>query len=175
MQLLDFAFLKDRYDFELRRKEELTNALTMPVGTLGALGSLLAVMVRGFVFNGDATAWAFVFSGVPAVCFFFACLVQLARAYHRQKYKFLPLLRSLDTKLAEWQDFYQQAGFAGAEEDVFAHDLRAVIIDSADRNTENNDARSSLLYWARVWLFWLLGFTTLTGIAYVANQLRFHA
>src|SRR5437879_3128171 len=95
MQSLDFEFLKDRYDFELRCYDVLTESLSLPVGSLGVLGSLLAVMVRGFVFNGDATEWAFVLSGAPAVCFFFACLVQLARAYHRQKYKFLPLLRSL--------------------------------------------------------------------------------
>jgi hypothetical protein len=37
---------------------------------------------------------------------FFACMVQLARAYHRQTYKYLPLLepllKTLDEKLGEW-------------------------------------------------------------------------
>mgnify|MGYP000452537358 CR=1 FL=1 len=31
---MDFEFLKDRYDFELTRKDELTSALTLPVGVL---------------------------------------------------------------------------------------------------------------------------------------------
>ena len=30
--MFDFKFLKDRYDFELTRKEQITNALTMPIG-----------------------------------------------------------------------------------------------------------------------------------------------
>jgi hypothetical protein len=37
---LDFAFLKDRYDFELQRKEQLNTALALPVGVLGGLGGL---------------------------------------------------------------------------------------------------------------------------------------
>ena len=119
MNPLDFAFLKDRYDFELQRKEQLTTALALPVGVLGGLGSLLAVMVRSFGFRGEATSWIFGVAIVAAICSFFACMVQLARAYHRQTYKFLPLLKVLDEKLEEWREFYEMAGHAGAEEDFF--------------------------------------------------------
>jgi hypothetical protein len=35
MEPLDFDFLKDRYDFELQRKEQLTSALALPVGRVG--------------------------------------------------------------------------------------------------------------------------------------------
>ena len=77
-------------------------------------------------------------------------------------------------KLEEWKEFYQDTRHAGAEQAFFSHEFRAHIIEAADRNTENNDARSSLLYWARVWLFCLLGFATVAGIAYTANHVRFH-
>ena len=30
----DFNFLKDRYDYELKRKDQITAALTLPVGVL---------------------------------------------------------------------------------------------------------------------------------------------
>lgn len=157
MEPLDVDFLKDRYGFELQRKEQLTTALALPVGVLGGLGSLLALMVRSFAFRSDTTSGIFAIAIAAAICSFFSCLVQLARAYHRQTYKYLPLLRELDEKLEEWRGFYQEAGYAGSEEDFFNHELRTHIIEAADRNTENNDGRSSLLYWARVWLFWLLG------------------
>lgn len=175
MEPLDSDFLKNRYDFELQRKEQLTTALGLPVGVLGGLGSLLAIMVRSFVFEANVSSWLFGLAITAAVVSFFACMIQLARAYHRQRYKYLPLLKELHEKLDEWRDFYLEAGYAGAEQDFFNHDLRTHIIEAADRNTENNDARSSLLFWARVWLFWLLGFTTAAGIAYVANHARFHA
>jgi hypothetical protein len=80
-----------------------------------------------------------------AGCAFFGCLLQLARAYHRQTYRYLSLLKQLDQKLEEWHAFYTEAGFAGVEDDFFLHELRAHIIDAADRNSENNDARSALL------------------------------
>lgn len=172
---LGFEFIKDRYDFELLRKEQLTTALALPVGILGGLGSLLAVMVRSFHFHRDPTTAVFVALTAGAIVSFFSCMFQLARAYHRQKYRFLPLLRELNEKLEEWKGFYETAGYAGAEQDFFVHDLRSSIIDAADRNTENNDSRSSMIYWARVWLFWLLGFATGAGVVYVANQVRFHA
>lgn len=41
-------FLKERYDFELQRKEQLTSALTLPVGVLSGLGGLMTAMVRAF-------------------------------------------------------------------------------------------------------------------------------
>jgi hypothetical protein len=85
------------------------------------------------------------------------------------------LLKDLEATREEWRAFYRDAGYEGSDEDFFRHELRGRIIEAADRNTENNDARSSLLYWARLWLFWLLGFATAAGIAYVANQVRFHA
>src|SRR5262245_7555118 len=175
MELLDLNFLKDRYDYELARKEQLTAALGLPVGVLGGLGGLIAFMVRSFVFKNDATTWTFGLTIVPAIACFFGCLVQLVRAYHRQRYKYLPLLKDLEATREEWRAFYQEAGYEGSDEDFFRHEFRTHIIEAADRNTLNNDARSSLLYWARVWLFWLLGFATAAGIAYVANQVRFHA
>ncbi len=45
MPILDFAFLKNRYDFELDRKEKLTAALTLPVGVLSVLGGALIAML----------------------------------------------------------------------------------------------------------------------------------
>ena len=174
-QPIDFAFVKDRYDFELARKEQLTAALGLPVGILGLLGSLLAVIVRSFPFQPNAISWLIGGALTAAVLSFFCCLVQLGRAYHRQHYRYLPLLRELNEKLNEWQAFYQDAGYPDAELDFFTQELRTRIMDAADANTLNNDARSALLHWARIWLFWLLGFTTTAGVLHVVYHARFHA
>jgi hypothetical protein len=172
---LDFKFLKDRYDYELQRKEQLTSALSLPVGLLGGLGSLLAVIVRSFSPARDLVTLLFFLSVIASGVAFFACLVTLARAYHRQTYRYLPLLRSLDDKLGEWRSFYQDVGHDGAEQAFFEHDLRSHVIDAADRNTQNNDTRSALLYWARVWLFVLLGGVAVVGVLYIAHQVNWNA
>ena len=103
MDPLGLEFLKDRYDFELQRKEQLTASLALPVGLLGALGSLLAVMIRSFVFEGNILSHLFGTTVMAAVASFFGCLLQLARAYHRQTYRYLPQLKRLQEKLDEWQ------------------------------------------------------------------------
>lgn len=168
---MDLKFLKERYDFELQRKEQLTSALTLPVGVLSGLGGLMAAMVRSFPHK---TLWFTVPFGVAfsldVVAFFF-CLVHLARAYHRQKYIYLPLLRELEEWEEEFRDFNSYVkGTGGDIEETFSTHLRERIIEAADRNTGNNEHRSGLLHRARVALFAVLICTTAAGLLYVLDQ-----
>ena len=55
----DFDFLKDRYDYELKRKDQITAALTLPVGVLIALGTVMAAMARSFSYRDGYLAWCF--------------------------------------------------------------------------------------------------------------------
>jgi hypothetical protein len=166
-------FLKERYDFELNRREQLTAALALPVGVLGGLGSVLALMARSFVYRHDLLTKLFVPFLVVDVVAFFACLTYLARAYHRQKYLYLPLLQELQ----DWENLfvglhsYEVA--MGQADEAFEKHIGERIIEAADRNTQNNDERSRLLYWSRVSLFVVLGLTALAGIPFVVNQVRF--
>jgi len=51
----DSEFLKDRYDYELQRKEQLTSALTLPVGILTILGGAMVAMARSFSHRETST------------------------------------------------------------------------------------------------------------------------
>lgn len=55
----DFDFLKDRYDYELQRREQLTAALTLPVGVLTVLGGAMAAMARSFSYEDSLLTWIF--------------------------------------------------------------------------------------------------------------------
>ena len=67
----DFDFLKDRYDYELKRKDQITAALTLPVGILIALGAAMAAMARSFSYTDGYLTWCFLLSlGSAAVAFF---------------------------------------------------------------------------------------------------------
>lgn len=176
MQPLDFEFLKNRYDYELTRKEQLTASLGLPVGILGGLGSLLALMARSCSYQDRVLNVLFLVPFVAAVAAFGGCLWQLAHAYHRQKYIYLPLLRDIEETREEFLSLAD--AIPGGEAEIigeFERRFRRRIIDAADRNTENNDRRSSSLFWARVWLFVLLALVALAGIPYIADQVRFHA
>ena len=167
-----FEFLKERYDYELNRKEQLTAALTLPVGVLSGLGGLMVAMARSFELKSPWLTVPFgVAFGVDVFAFFF-CLVYLARAYHRQKYIYLPLLKDLEGWEEEFREFNRYVeGSGGDVETTFSDHLRERIIDAADRNAANNEYRSALLHRARVALFAVLICTTAAGVVYVVNQM----
>jgi hypothetical protein len=168
---LKLEFLKERYDFELQRREQLTSALTLPVGVLSGLGGLMIAMVRSFTAKRLWLAVPFYVGFALDVVAFFVCLFYVARAYHGQKYKYLPLLKELQ----DWEDDYiglnSYDAAMGKMEQAFEKHLGERIIDAADRNTENNEWRSYRLHRARLSLFMVLIFTTVAGVLYVLSQL----
>jgi hypothetical protein len=174
MRPLDFQFLKDRYDFEVQRKDKLTDSLNLPVAIVGGLGILLGVMARSFTYTDQVLTWLFLVPLSAALFAFLTCLVHLARAYRRQKHMYLPLLSDLDESQEEFLEFAKvMAGSKTEILDEFEAQVHTRMIDAADRNTRNNDERSSILFMARVSLFAVLALTALTGVSYVADQVRF--
>lgn len=170
----DFDFLKDRYNYELQRREHLTAALTLPVGVLTVLGGAMVAMARSFSYQDGLLVWIFGILLCVDVVAFFLCLLDLGRAYHRQKYIYLPLLADLEQAQEEFRDFNSYVEATGGEvEETFDEHFRRRLIDAADRNTENNDYRSGQLHWARIALFAVLALTALMGIPYVVDQVRY--
>jgi hypothetical protein len=171
MPMFDFEFLKGRYDFELSRKDDITNALTMPITIVSGVGGLLAAMARSFTYKDPLIWWLFVPLMVADVVSFFGCLIHLARAYHLQTYIYLPLLKDLEVAAEEFLEFNSYVRSTGGEvEETFEGDLRKRIIDAADANTKTNEKRTEILRVARLWLFAVLWLTALAGIPYVADQ-----
>ena len=169
----DFDFLKDRYDYELLRREQLTDALTLPVGVLTVLGGAMVAMARSFSYKDDLLTWVFGILLGLAVIAFFLCMLNLGRTYHRQTYIYLPLLVDLYKAREERRVFYQEAHHRRAADDSFQQELEVRIIAAADRNTRSNDQRSRYLFWSRLALFAVLVLTAMMGIPYVVDQVRY--
>ncbi len=172
---MDFEFVKDRYDFELDRKEKLTAALTLPVGVLSVLGGALTAMARSFTYSNQLVTGFFVVFVVSAVASFFVCAYRLIRAYHAQTYVYLPLLSEFERyeeEDQEWRSYVEHTGGDLSAEDDFDAWLRKRIINAADENTRSNDRRSKWLHQSRMWLFAVFCSTALAGIPYVADQAR---
>ena len=167
-------FLKQRYDFELDRKDKLTAALALPVGVLGVLGSAGIAMIRTFTYRDPTLKLMFVVVAAAGIVAFTVCLFLLARAYLAQTYVYLPLLQEM---LHFEQEMIGLVGvMAGGEAEVredFERELRRRIIAAADANTASNDRRSKWLHWSRIALFVTVGFVYIAGFVYVADQLRF--
>jgi len=112
----DFDYLKNRYEYELQRKEQLTSQLTLPVGVLGLLGSAIVAMARSFSYQFLALTIPFVVMLSGAALALIVCLIYLGRSYHRQTYVFLPMLRAIDDSRVEFLKF--AAVMVGGEEEV---------------------------------------------------------
>ena len=166
---MDVQFVKDRYDYELQRKEQLTAALTLSVGILSILSGGIGCMARWFSYSDLLLAELFapiIVADVMTVC---VCLIYLGRAFQRRRYAYLPFLQELLTWEREYDEFAHHFQQDGAQrEDAFLQRL----IEATDRNTANNDSRSELLYRARVALFAVLCISALAGIPYVVDQVR---
>ena len=183
----NFNFQKDRYDYELKRKDQITAALTLPVGILFALGAAIAAMARSFSYTDGYLTWCFLLSLSLAGVAFLLCVVFLGLAYHRQTYWYLPLLSELQTPRELYKQIYLRGSYnqtgswdidssqeEQAVDDFFQHELEPQLIDAADKNTKTNDRRSDFyLYWARVMIFAVLVSTTFAVIPYVVDQVRY--
>ena len=183
----NFHFLKDRYDYELKRKDQITAALTLPVGILIALGAAMTAMARSFSYTDGYQKWLFLLSLSLAAVAFLLCVVFLGLAYHRQTYWYLPLLSELQTTRELFKELYRRESYnqtgsrdgdssqeEQATDDFFQHTLEPRLIDAADKNTKTNDVRSDIcLYWARVMIFAVLVFTAFAVIPYVVDQVRY--
>ena len=183
----DFDFLKDRYDYELKRKDQITAALTLPVGILIALGTVMVAMAQSFSYTGGYLTWFFLPFLVSSAVAFLLCVVCISFAYHRQKTWYLQPLSKLQKTRETWRGFYKEIYrrapgdsslsdeqlFQEAD-DLFQDELQTKIIEAADHNKRTNDVRSNVyLYWARVVMFVSLTLTAIAGISYVVDQVRF--
>ena len=170
---MDFEFLKDRYDFELQRKEQLNAALTLPVAVLSGLGGAIVAMARSFTYRDELVTRAFLIALGLDLSAFLVCLVFLGLAYHRQHYRYLERLASLERWKQGYAEMLGRWGFPSYNVNTLLKEyLRGRIIEAADRNTENNDKRSIDLSRARASLFAVLFFTAAAGIPYVIDQVR---
>jgi hypothetical protein len=166
---MDFNFAKDRYDCELRRKEQLTAALTSPVAILSILGGGVVIMALSFSYSDQRLTNVFAPVLAADACAISVCLLFLARAYRPQRYLYLPLLKDLlkwEREYAEHARYFQQDG-ARCEGALLER-----MIEAADRATTNNDNRCELLYRVRVALFTVLCLSVIAAIPYVIDRVR---
>jgi hypothetical protein len=170
--MLDVDFAKEQYRFELQRKNELFNAVSLPVGVLSGLGGLVVLMAKGFSYRG----W----TGVPFSLCLSACGVSFAvaafsllRAYVGEKYAFIPKPGAIESLRNALEDFYVGLGYPPERADQdFREQLTRWYVDATDQNTANNDRLSDYLDRAAKGLIGVLISMALCGILYVVDALR---
>jgi hypothetical protein len=167
---LDDKFLMDRYDYELARKDKISDSLGLPVSVLIVLGGLVVTMVRGFSYSNRSLTIPFlIVAAIDGVAYAFA-LWYFAHAYHgNYEYERLPSLNDLFTALNDYRAYYDHDDEDRAMED-FDGSFRWRIIQAADRNATSNNGRQRCLHLAIVSLFCVIVATVIAAVPYGIDQ-----
>ena len=105
MDFFDIEPLLKRYDLELDRRDNLTSALSFPVGVLSGLGGLLAVMARSFTYREPLLTVTFSVLLVTVVVA--VALIFFGNAYHGETYELLPTLGELSAARKHYSEYYE--------------------------------------------------------------------
>jgi len=156
---MDQAFLMGRYDAELKRKDQITGAVSFPVTILTLLGSLIATMAKNLSLQTLPVTIGYSIGATTWVAFTSASLWFLSRAYHGSVYDYLP-------RLTELEEFRDDASTSSEFDTAF----RKAIIEATDTNAVTNDARQAYLDRGNVFLLVAVVIGAACGGLYVTDQ-----
>jgi hypothetical protein len=163
---------RNKYRYELQRKNELRNAVNLPVGLLSAIGGLLVVMAKGYSYRSLARAPFVLGLSAGGVCFAVAAYA-LVRAYVGPKDEFIPRLGVIGSFRDALEEFYEGMSYPPEHADPdFREQLTRWYVYAADQNTTNNDRQSGYLALAAKGLIGVLISMAICGILYVVDALR---
>lgn len=157
---MDLGFLMGRYDGELKRKDQITGAVSFPVTILTLLGSVVVTMAKGLSLDTPPVTIGYFISLATWAGVTSASLWFLSRAYHGSTYEFLPRLMELEE--------FQQDGEIKRDFDAL---FRRAIIDATDTNAVTNDVRQAYLDRGNVFLLVAVVLGASCGGFYVADQI----
>lgn len=174
--------IKDLYDAELSRREQLISAVPLPVGILTLLGSLLLYMLREFSWPGHTiTQWSFLTAATLCAICILCSITYLIRSYignifRGQATQYVAKADELLGWIEDLEKHYREHGspVSSIEEQVSKEvkkQLRSLFSAAAAYNAQVNDRRSELLFRANRLLAISLLLAILTAIPYTADTL----
>jgi hypothetical protein len=160
---MDFNFLVGRYDWELKRKDQITTAISFPVTILIFLGGVVVTMAKGFSFDAPTITIGFFVSAIFWAGIAGIALSLFASAYRGSRYEYIPSLHELELFRLEAEDDGQLAAFEIV--------LRESIIKAVDVNSLSNDRRQALLDRGNIVLLVAAVMAAACGGFYVVEQI----
>ncbi len=174
MSLRDFY--RSHYEREMVRKTDLTTALSIPVGVLSLLVGALVLMAKELHFPlGDAEQVLRIAISVSAL----ASLVSgyfLFRSLYNFAYGYVATPLEIQDYKVKLAAYHEASGLSAFEAKRTAEDETLEYIDDeyakyADRNSKNNDIKSTYLHQANGAMIGAVLFGVVAGGAYIGNSL----
>ncbi len=144
-------FLEKSYYWELERKDKLTAAAAFPIGFSAISFNLLYFLIKDSLSEGCSGSIIAIFSILTAA----AIVVFIVNAFEffvGFEYKYIGKAQSFVDWVRELNAHKSQFPGAGDPEEIFSGELSLSFARCADHNAENNDRKSTSLYWMTVFL-----------------------
>jgi hypothetical protein len=162
---------KSLFECEEARREQLRSAVTMPVGVLTVIVSLLGTTLVSYWKGSGWLHCLFSAFWITAIVSAIFAVVFLVRSYHGHKYKGMPTplpLWAYLSALRQWHEKYGSTEQALADFEAY---LEHHYATAGDYNTKRNDIRSELLFLANRAVVLTAVFAALAYIPYTVSQL----
>lgn len=134
---------RERYYFELGRKDQLKNGVTLPLGLVTLLfGSLDYFLTVSFkIVNPNVKAISGLF-----IIIMFGSLLRAAyllwKSYYKYTYAYIPSCKDLENYWTELNNYYQQYPNLGDTSDIYKNYLLNEIKKDTDENIDLNAKRT---------------------------------
>jgi len=134
---------EDLYNQELASNERLRSALSLPLGLLIAIGSLLGLMLQSLWFERNSLAMAFYAAAFGSSWFFVQTMYYLVRSYHGHVYKGMPFPLTQHAYRDELREWHTKNGKGPQDGDREWEDaIEFQYAQAADHNARLNLNRS---------------------------------
>lgn len=170
-------YYKEHYFLEATRRNELTNALSIPLGILSLLIGGLTVIARGIHLPLSSTSILLLALMTVAVVFILRTVYFLIRSYYNYEYGYAPTPLEIKTYKEELIAYYlalgesPDAAIQKAESEALQH-VDAEYAAHADRNAKNNNRKSSFMHNANSALIGAIIFTLPIVATYLVTSIR---
>lgn len=168
-------FYKSHYDLELTRKTDLTSALTVPVGILSLLIGGLIIMAKELHVPLSSTEKTVAVAIAASAISLVVSTYFLVRSLYNFAYGYIATPLEIQQYQADLIAFHEGAGMSSPDAKKTAEEEALDYVDSeyakyADRNSKNNDIKSTFLHRANSAMIAAVVFAGVAGVAYVYNS-----
>jgi len=138
---------KEHYFFEISRKHQLTNSLSIPIGVLVVLGGAISFFIHQIDYSSEPVIFLFYLLIAVSLFFFLRTMYFLVRSYHNFKYRYIP---SSDEALSYYNELKGYYSKHSITPDNSTSDFEDFLIERyskcANDNTWSNDSKTAFLH-----------------------------
>lgn len=168
-----FQEYKEMYHFELKRKNELTNRLSIPIGIVIVVFGGLFYIFKNISKPFDLLEIIELALSSISCIFILIAVYFLVRSYFNYAYGYVPTAQQIENWRNELLEYYEQLEIELPDEEADKHvkdHLRNKYAEHAHRNTLNNDNKSTFLHKANLTIICSIVFIFVCGIIFVINS-----